>query len=125
MITEADILLLHELSIVDFGGAKETRDRELLRSAIARPFQTFDSSELYPTPIEKAAALSESIIINHPFIDGNKRTAMLAMLSLLNEYNLSLHSTPDSLYDLIIGMSTGQLKFDDIVSWLSLRVNAI
>ena len=58
MISEADILLLHEFSIVDYGGAKEIRDRNLLLSAIGRPFQTFDGKELYPGPFEKAAALS-------------------------------------------------------------------
>ncbi len=57
MISEADILLLHEFSILDFGGSAELKDRNLLLSAIHRPFQTFDGKELYPSPIEKAAAL--------------------------------------------------------------------
>ncbi|MEI8278622.1 MAG: Fic family protein [Bacteroidota bacterium] len=60
MISESDILLLHEFSIIDFGGSKEVRDRNLLLSALGRPFQTFDGKELYTTPIEKAAALGES-----------------------------------------------------------------
>ena len=72
MILIEDILLLHYLSIEEFGGSHGIRDEQLLHSAIARPYQSFDGQELYPTPIEKAAALCESIIVNHPFIDGNK-----------------------------------------------------
>ena len=118
MISEADILLLHEFSILDYGGAKEIRDRNQLLSAIGRPFQTFDGKELYPGPFEKAAALGESLIINHPFVDGNKRTALLAMLALLSEYGIELSVEEKELYNYIIEMSTGQRKFEEIVAWL-------
>jgi death-on-curing protein len=118
MISEADILLLHEFSILDFGGSPEIRDRELLLSAIGRPFQTFDGKELYPDPIEKAAALGESLIINHPFVDGNKRTALLAMLALLEHYNIAFSSDEHEMYNFIIAMSTGEKKFENIVDWL-------
>ena len=118
MISEADILLLHEFSIIDYGGAKEIRDRNQLLSAIGRPFQTFDGKELYPGPFEKAAALGESLIINHPFVDGNKRTALLAMLALLNEYGIELSVEENELYNYIVEMSTGQRKFEEIVAWL-------
>ena len=118
MIPEADILLLHEFSILDYGGAKEIRDRNLLLSAINRPFQTFDGKELYPGPIEKAAALGESLIINHPFVDGNKRTALLAMLSILKEHGIELLVEKNELYSFILAMSTGEKKFEEIVEWL-------
>lgn len=118
MISEADILLLHELSIYDYGGSHEIRDRNLLLSAIARPFQTFDGKELYPTPIEKAAAIGESLIINHPFVDGNKRTAFLAMLAVLGEYGIELNGEENEVYNFVIGMSTGKNAFDTIVTWL-------
>ena len=83
MILKADILKLHELSIQKYGGSNGIRDEGLLDSAIARPFQTFDGLDLYVSTIEKAAAIAESLIINHPFIDGNKRTGFLAMLAIL------------------------------------------
>ncbi len=118
MISEIDILLLHEFSILDFGGAKEIRDRNALLSAIARPFQTFDGKDLYPGPFEKAAALGESLIINHPFVDGNKRTAFLGMLALLSEYGIELSTGENEMYDFIIAMSTGQIKYEEIVEWL-------
>ncbi len=80
MIPINDILELHEKSINDFGGSRGIRDIGLLESAIARLFQTFDGEDLYPTTLDKAAALGESLIINHPFVDGNKRPACLLWL---------------------------------------------
>jgi death-on-curing protein len=71
MITKKEILQLHELSIQTYGGAHGIRDEGMLESAIARPFQTFGGEDLYPTVYEKAAAFAESLIINHPFVDGN------------------------------------------------------
>jgi death on curing protein len=65
--------------IEEFGGSKGVRDWGGLEAAIARPFATFDQTELYSTPYDKAAAIFESLIINHPFVDGNKRIAYLMM----------------------------------------------
>ena len=119
MILLEDILSLHDASIRDYGGMKGIRDIGLLESAIARPFQTFDGNDLYTTPIEKAAALSESLIINHPFLDGNKRTGLLGMLTILLEYKLEINVTEGELYNLIIQSSTGETKFDEIVVWIN------
>ena len=110
MISEADIMLLHEFSTRDFGGAKEIRDRAQLLSAIARPFQTFDGKELYPTIFEKAAALGESLIINHPFIDGNKRTTLLTMISLLEEYGEDFSGNDNEVYHLLFPCQRGKVN---------------
>ena len=118
MILLEDILELHLKSIEDFGGAVGVRDLSLLESAIARPFQTFDGNDLYPTIIEKAAALAESLIINHPFIDGNKRTGMAAMYSFLLHSQIKLTATSNDLYQFIISISTGKIIFNDITIWL-------
>jgi death-on-curing protein len=123
MISEADILLLHEFSILDYGGTKEIRDHNLLLSAINRPFQTFDGKELYPGPFEKAAALGESLIINHPFVDGNKRTAFLAMIALLKEYGKELSVKENEIYNFIIKMSTGEKRFEEILAWLKSKAS--
>ena len=77
MILLEEVLLLHEFSIKDFGGASGIRNIGLLESAIARPFQTFGGEDLYPSPFDKAAAIGESLIENHPFIDGNKEQECL------------------------------------------------
>ncbi|MFT4154657.1 type II toxin-antitoxin system death-on-curing family toxin [Parafilimonas sp.] len=78
MISKEEILRLHALSIEKFGGANGIRDINLLESAVARPFLGFGEDLFYKTTFEQAAALAESIIKNHPFIDGNKRTGFLA-----------------------------------------------
>lgn len=72
MISFEEAIQIHTLLIQKFGGTNGIRDSDVLLSALARPFQTFDGVELYPTPVEKGAAILESIIANHPFLDGNK-----------------------------------------------------
>jgi death on curing protein len=74
MISIKEAEQIHKILIDTFGGAHGIRDLSALESALSRPFQTFDDKELYPTAIDKAAALAESILNNHPFVDGNKRT---------------------------------------------------
>ena len=118
MILLEDILLLHKESIKKYGGSNGLRDLDLLKSAIARPFQTFNGVDLYLTVIEKAAALAESLIINHPFIDGNKRTGTVAMIALLLEYGFMCTATENDLYNFVVSISTGKKRFDDIVAWL-------
>ena len=118
MIAIQDILALHIASIEKFGGAHGIRDLGLLESAVARPFQTFGGEELYPHPIDKAAALCESLIVNHPFTDGNKRIGFIALAALLLEYGLKLTATQQEAYDTMISVSTGQLRFEGLVDWL-------
>jgi death on curing protein len=118
MILLEDILQVHEYSINKFGGGTGVRDFGSLDSAIARPFQTFGGQDLYPTIYEKAAALGESLIINHPFVDGNKRTGFLAMTALVEDNNFILKSTQEEAYNFTIDISTGKIKFDEIVEWL-------
>lgn len=118
MILLEDILKLHNYSIQKYGGSKGLRDSGLLESAIARPFQTFDGEDLYPSVFEKAAALGESLIINHPFIDGNKRTGAVAMVALLEDEGFFFSADEKDFYNFVISISTGEKKFDEIVEWL-------
>lgn len=71
------------------------------------------------SPYEKAAALGESIIANHPFVDGNKRTCLAAMYALLLENNIRLIANPDELYSFIISISTGSITLQEIALWLT------
>ena len=73
---------------------------------------------MYPTIFDKAAAIAESIIINHPFIDGKKRTGYLAMLALLEEGKTEIQVPNEDIYNFVINISTGEIKFDQIVEWL-------
>ncbi len=118
MISKEDIIQLHHFSIEKFGGSDGLRDLGLLESAAARPYQTFGGYDLYPGALEKAAAIIESIIINHPFIDGNKRTGFLAMFAILEEEDYKLTAHEESAYSFTIKISTGEIHFDEIVAWL-------
>lgn len=100
------------------GGSSGLRDESLLLSALNRPYQTFDGKDLYPTIIDKAAAVFESIIINHPFIDGNKRMAYAFMQILLKEEGFELDATEDEKYHFVIKSSEGKLKYEDIRIWI-------
>jgi death-on-curing protein len=122
MIDTQDVIHVHEILIDKFGGSKGIRDLGLLESALSRPFQTFDQKELYSTPIEKAAALIESILINHPFIDGNKRIGYVLMRLLLIDYGLDLSANEDDKYDFVIKIAEGSYKYSQILDWIKEKI---
>ena len=125
MISTEDILELHACSLSDFGGASGVRDNGMLESPITRPFQSFDGKELYASPYEKAAALAESLIVNHPFADGNKRTGMLAMIALLKEYHIEMKADSAALYACIIAVATGSLNQEQLTGWLKENTSSL
>lgn len=94
----ADLLVrvyeIHEILIAETGGLPGLRDAGLLHAAVARPFATFDGRPLYATDLERAAALFQSLLTNHPFIDGGKRTALAATLYFLERCGVTI---PDRL----------------------------
>lgn len=122
MISLKEAEQIHNLLIEEFGGAKGTRDLGALDASINRPFATFDQQELYPSPEEKAAAIIESILINHPFIDGNKRTGYVLMRLLLLQSGLDIKAEPDDKYEFVISIATGKLQFDGIKKWIESKL---
>ena len=125
MISLEEVLIIHSEVITVFGGANGIREISALESAISRPFQTFGGGELYPSVIEKAAAIGESIIMNHPFTDGNKRTGYLLMETILRMDGMKIIATDDDLYTFIIKITTGEIRFDEIVKWLQANTIAV
>ncbi|MEO7309373.1 MAG: type II toxin-antitoxin system death-on-curing family toxin [Chitinophagaceae bacterium] len=118
MIRKEHILDLHKISIELYGGSLGIRDEGYLQSAIERPFSTFGGEDLYTTPFHKAAAILESILKNHPFIDGNKRTGFYACGSILKSYNWVLVASNKQAYDFVIQVASTHMDFDDIVTWI-------
>jgi death-on-curing protein len=118
MISFQSAVRIHNKLIDEFGGSKGVREDSLLESALNRPYATFDGIDLYPSATEKAAAIFESLIINHPFMDGNKRIAYTLMEILLREGGLSLPIPEDEKYRLVISASTGEIRFDEIKIWI-------
>ena len=121
MISTKEVLKIHKLLIDQFGGSHGMRDKSSLNSAINRPFATFDQQELYPEPVDKAAAILESIVTNHPFIDGNKRTGYVLARLLLLKSGLDLKATQEEKYEMVIAVSKGELKYEHIRNWMTGR----
>jgi len=118
MINLENAIKIHEILIEEFGGTKGIRDIKLLESALSRPFQTFDKKELYPTTVKKAAALIESILVNHPFLDGNKRIGYVLMRLLLLEGDMDIIASQDDKYNFVISIAKGDLSFEKITDWI-------
>ena len=122
MISLEEVEQIHNLLIEEFGGAKGIRDKGALDAAINRPFATFDSQELYPSPADKAAAIIESILVNHPFIDGNKRTGYVLMRLFLMQAGQDIQASQDDKYDFVISIATGKMTYDGIRKWITERL---
>ena len=82
-LTINEVLELHHLALEQSGGADGVRNQNGLKSALAQPTMTHPGQDLYPTLVEKAVALCFSLVINHPFLDGNKRVGHFAMETFL------------------------------------------
>ena len=118
MISIKEAEEVHKLVIEMFGGSHGIRDNNALDSALARPFQTFDNRDLYSNTIQKAASLIESILINHPFIDGNKRTGYVLLRMFLIQNGIDISATQEEKYEFVIEIASGKIKYEQIVDWL-------
>ena len=106
-----EILILHEYQINTYGGKAGIQDLRMLESAVFRPQTTFDGKDLYETVFEKAVALLFSIIKNHPFVDGNKRTGLHAAITFLELNGHDIAATDSKLVKL--GLDITSNLFDE------------
>ena len=109
-LTKQQVIILHEILIKHSGGADGVRDMGLLDSALEAPFITFSSFSNYPTIQSKAARLAFGLIKNHPFVDGNKRIGILAMVSFLEVNGIKLFCTDSELIDLGLCLADGSIE---------------
>ena len=110
----AEVLAAHMRLIAVFGGAQGVRDRGALEAALARP-----RSGYYADIIEEAAALLESLSQNHPFVDGNKRTAIAVTAAFLRVNGYKLRVDDLGTYEFLINLyETGQFRFERLEPWL-------
>lgn len=100
------------------GGSSGVRDIALLQSAIARPFATFGGRDLYSDIYSKLAALMHSIVKNHPFVDGNKRTALVSVIAVLKLNNYDLKVDQKEIVKFMIYIANKDLTLDEISTWL-------
>jgi death on curing protein len=117
-LTAPQVLFIHSRLIAETGGARGIRDLGLLAAAVARPQATFDGADLYPDLFRKAAALMESIVRNHPFVDGNKRTGITAAGLMLRLNDRRLIASNDELEAFTLGVARGETDLATISTWL-------
>ncbi len=122
MIELVEVIKIHKILIDAFGGTDGVRDTGLLESALQRPYMTFDRNELYPDPIKKSAAIIESCIKNHPFVDGNKRVGYVLMRLLLLENGLDINATEEEKYEFVLNIANGFFEMNDIEKWIKSNV---
>jgi death on curing protein len=109
-LTLEEVLGIHENRIRKYGGSSGIRDLGLLQSALGNVKATFGGQFLNETLFEMAAACLYSICRNHPFLDGNKRTALACALAFLRLNSMRIKSAPSDLYELVIGVAEGRVS---------------
>lgn len=115
------ILHLHRIQISRFGGSKGLRDRSGLQSAVTRPQMTFGGEDLYPEIPDKAAALMHSLVMNHPFLDGNKRVGAHAAIAFLIANGFSPEFSPAELVKVTLATAMGEMSAEALAIWIRQR----
>lgn len=121
-LTLEQLLELHTLVVEATGGSTGLRDLGRLEAAIATQTQNVFGEELYPEIVDKAAALIRSIIADHPFVDGNKRTAMLTGLTLLELQGISFVAKSGEIEDFAVDIATRHIDIPQISNWLQAHI---
>lgn len=119
------VLRLHARQIERFGGTTGVRDAGLLDSALAQPQATFGGELLHPTLAEQAAAYLYHLSKNHPFVDGNKRTAFAVMDTFLRVNRKRLLLTNDDAYDLVMQVAQGQIDKPELASLIAAAIRSL
>jgi len=117
-LTLDEVLALHADQIRRYGGARGLRDLALLQSAIAMPEASYEGEFLHGSLFEMAAAHLFHMARNHPFVDGNKRTALMCALVFLGLTGQRLEAAPDGLYALVDGVASGRADKADVAVFL-------
>jgi len=113
-----DVLLLHNLVIDESGGSHGLRDLGLLESAVARPRASYGGEDLYPTIFLKAGALVHSILRNHAFVDGNKRTSMYSAMTFLELNGYRFIAKQKEVVNFALKVENQKLPVEEIAEWL-------
>lgn len=117
-LTVQDIYELHRELEDAFVLSSGVRDKNLLASAVNTPFQTFMGNDLYPSLYDKAAQLCYGLANNHPFTDGNKRTALHSMYVYLIINGFDITAIQQDVENIIIDVASGNMTNTELVQWL-------
>ena len=117
------VLFLHARLIEETGGSHGVRDMGLLLSALGRPQATFEGKDLYPTIYQKVAAMSDAMINNHPFVDGNKRSGIGAAVLFLSLNGYVLTAPNQELLDFTMEIAQKKTAIETIANWFERHSN--
>ena len=124
-MTLEQILVIHEDQIERYGGSHGVRNLALIESAVFRPQTSFAGKELYVTIFDKAASLLHSVLLNHAFVDGNKRTAMVATITFLELNGYFLEVSQKELVHFALKVENKKISIEKIANWLKKHVKKI
>jgi death on curing protein len=124
-LSASDVLFIHSALIDETGGTHGIRDLGLLESAIALPQQGFGGQDLHPTLMTKASALFYSLVKNHPFVDGNKRTSITALGVFLGLNSVSLKVDQNDMVEFVMAVAGGLMPQDKIAPWIEAHTSRL
>ncbi len=122
LLTLEQVLILHKQIIEQSGGSLGIRDKGILESALAQPYMSYGGQELYPTLIEKVAALGFSLIKNHSFVDGNKRIGHAAIEVTLLMNNYEIQADVNTQEAIILAVAASEISRESFLDWLQNHV---
>ena len=117
-LTLEQILAIHYDQIGRYGGSHGIRDLPLLESAVERPQASFMGEDLYPNIFTKAAALMHSMVLNHPFLDGNKRTATVTASAFLHFNGFDVKVSQQELIEISLNVESKKWDQEILAKWL-------
>ncbi len=124
-LTIAEVLYLHRMVIAQSGGSGGVRDQGSLESAMAQPQAAFGGADLYTSLAEKAPALCFSLVLNHPFIDGNKRVGHAAMETFLLLNGFRISAPVDEQETLVLALAGGSVSREMLLHWVEEHVHPV
>lgn len=123
-IQKALVLAIHNRQLAEHGGTGGVRDEHLLESALARPQQLFAYGDPEPDLADLAASLAFGLVRNHPFVDGNRRTATVTCETFIELNDCALNASDAGIYPIVLGLAEGELPEQDFAAWLRQHVSA-
>jgi death-on-curing protein len=124
-LSVGQVLALHDDLVAAFGGARLLRERGLLESAVARPAMTFGGEDLYGDLAAKAAALMHSLVLNHPFIDGNKRIGAAAAELFVEWDGSVLQASDEEFEEVTLAVAAGTVAIEALAIWFRQRLRMV
>jgi len=124
-LTKQEVLAIHDMQLAWHGGATGLRDEGLLESALARAQNIATYAEETPTLAVLAAAYGSGIVRNHPFVDGNKRTALVTTFTFIERNGFKVTATQHDAYYAFYDLAAGKLSEDEFARWLEVNTEPV